>query len=152
MADSEAEADIPPIPGPVDTGSASSPPLYPPTKRLRSLVWEFFGYPKQPDGSVRDDGEPTCKLCNRKVIARSANTSNMIGHLRDRHKKEYATLKSKQVTNTDHCNLSCCCLIMFHSLVNGIIIVRRRRIHSTTNSCLVCVGKGRYTTHRHVVL
>ena len=77
--------------------SPSSPPLYPPVKRLRSLVWEFFGYPKQLDGSIKDDGEPSCKLCNRKVVARSANTSNMMSHLREWHKKEYAPLKSKQV-------------------------------------------------------
>ena len=45
MADSEPEADLPA--GPVDPMSPTSPPLYPPAKRLRSFVWEFFGYPKQ---------------------------------------------------------------------------------------------------------
>ena len=64
MADSEPEADLPAAAGPVDP--VSSPLLYPPAKRLRSFVWEFFGYPKNPDGSIKDDREPTCKLFKRK--------------------------------------------------------------------------------------
>lgn len=73
----------------------STPILYPPAKRLRSLVWEYFGYPKKADGSIQDDGEPTCKLCGKKVKARTANTSNLKAHLRDWHKPEHAQLKSK---------------------------------------------------------
>ena len=95
MADSEPETDLPV--GPVDPMSPTSPPLYPSAKRLCSFVWEFFGYPKQLDGSIKDDGEPTCKLCNRKLVARSVNTSNMMSHLHEWHKKEYAQLKSKKV-------------------------------------------------------
>lgn len=95
MADFEPEADLPA--GPVDPVCPTSPPLYPPAKRLRSFVWEFFSYPKQPDGSIKDDREPTYKLCNKKVVARLANTSNMTSHLREWHKKEYAQLKSNQV-------------------------------------------------------
>ena len=78
-----------------DANEPDSTVLHPPAKRLRSLVWEHFGYPKQADGSIRDDGEPTCKLCGKKVKARSANTSNLKAHLRDHHKPEYAQLKSK---------------------------------------------------------
>ena len=73
----------------------SPPLLHPPSKRLRSHVWEYFGYPKQADGSIKDDGEPTCKLCGKKVKAKTANTSNLRTHLMDWHKPEYAQMKSK---------------------------------------------------------
>jgi len=93
--ESEPEEDLPAAAGPVDP--VPSPLLYPLAKRLQSFVWEFFGYPKNLDGSIKDGGEPTCKLCKRKVVARSANTSNLTSHLCKWHKQEYAQFKSKQV-------------------------------------------------------
>ena len=85
MRESMADANKPP----------DSPQLYPPAKRLRSLVWDFFGDPKQADGYIEEDGEQTCKLCGKKVNARTANTSNLSSHLREWHKPEYAQFKSK---------------------------------------------------------
>ena len=126
MADSEPEADLPAAAGLVDP--VSSPLLYPPAKQLWSFVWEFFGYPKNPDGSIKDGGEPTCKLCKRKVVARSANTSNLTSHLRECHKQEYAQLMSKQVRwiiiNPTVAALRC----FIHS--KSIVIVVVRHFHS----------------------
>ena len=33
-------------------------PLFRPPKRTRSAVWEFFGYPKDEDGKILEDGMP----------------------------------------------------------------------------------------------
>ena len=120
MADSEP--DLPAAAGPVDP--VPSPLLYPPAKRLRSFVWEFFGYSKNPDGSIKDGREPTCKLCKRKVVARSANTSNLTSHLRECHKQEYAQLKSKQV-RWIIINRSVAALRCFIHSKSIVIVVRR---------------------------
>ncbi|XP_072552290.1 uncharacterized protein [Salminus brasiliensis] len=59
--------------------------LCPPSKQVRSFVWEYFGYPKNPDGTVNVDGRPVCKTCFRKVSSQGGNTTNMLKHLEDKH-------------------------------------------------------------------
>ena len=59
--------------------------LFPPKKRLRSAVWEHFGYKKDAQGLVKDDGYPICKTCRRSVSAKGSNTSNLRQHLFDHH-------------------------------------------------------------------
>lgn len=41
--------------------------LFPPTKRLKSPVWQFFGFPKNDLGVIEDDGDPICRSCRKKV-------------------------------------------------------------------------------------
>lgn len=67
-------------------------PLFLPPKRLKSAVWEHFGYLKDPGGTITVDGYPVCRMCRKKVSARSGNTSNMMHHLRDHHPKEFAKM------------------------------------------------------------
>ncbi|XP_022533222.2 uncharacterized protein LOC103043043 isoform X3 [Astyanax mexicanus] len=59
--------------------------LCPPSKQVRSFVWEYFGYPKNPDGTINVDGRPVCKTCFRKVSSQGGNTTNMLKHLEDKH-------------------------------------------------------------------
>ncbi|XP_039511670.1 zinc finger BED domain-containing protein 4 isoform X2 [Pimephales promelas] len=70
-------------------------PLFLPPKRLKSVVWEYFGYLKDPGGTILVDGYPVCRMCRKKVSARAGNTSNMMHHLRDHHPKEFAKLNRK---------------------------------------------------------
>ncbi|XP_077055327.1 zinc finger BED domain-containing protein 4 isoform X1 [Siphateles boraxobius] len=70
-------------------------PLFLPPKRLKSAVWEYFGYLKDPGGTIIVDGYPVCRMCRKKVSARAGNTSNMMHHLRDHHPKEFAKMNRK---------------------------------------------------------
>ena len=42
-----------------------------------SEVWQYFGLLKGPNGQAIDDGSAYCKLCRKKVLAKSGNTSNL---------------------------------------------------------------------------
>ncbi|KAL7863945.1 hypothetical protein AOLI_G00153650 [Acnodon oligacanthus] len=66
-------------------GGSEPAELCPPSKQVRSFVWEYFGYPKNPDGTVNVDGRPVCKTCFRKVSSQGGNTTNMLKHLEDKH-------------------------------------------------------------------
>ncbi|XP_066578265.1 GTPase IMAP family member 8 [Amia ocellicauda] len=59
--------------------------LFPPARRINSAVWAYFGYVKNDQGTVVEDGKPVCKLCRIQVSAISGNTSNMFAHLRVHH-------------------------------------------------------------------
>lgn len=59
--------------------------LYPPSARVRSEVWKYFGYKKDAEGMVVEDGFPICKKCGREIAAKHGNTSNMFTHLRRNH-------------------------------------------------------------------
>ncbi|XP_016129110.1 zinc finger BED domain-containing protein 1 isoform X1 [Sinocyclocheilus grahami] len=78
-----------------NTEMSEPEPLFLPPKRLKSAVWEYFGYLKDPGGTINADGYPVCRLCRKKVSARTGNTSNMAHHLRDHHPKEFAKMKRK---------------------------------------------------------
>ncbi|MBN3300633.1 ZBED1 protein, partial [Amia calva] len=54
-------------------------------KKLKSAVWEYFGYPKNERGVVLEDGYPVCKKCGRRVAANGGNTSNIFSHIREHH-------------------------------------------------------------------
>ncbi|XP_034540402.1 zinc finger BED domain-containing protein 1-like [Notolabrus celidotus] len=72
---------------------SSNEVLYPPKKRLKSAVWEHFGFHKNDQGVIQDDGAPVCKTCRKKVMAKGSNTSNLIQHLRDHHPRLHALIK-----------------------------------------------------------
>ena len=61
--------------------------------RLKSSVWEHFGYTKNDQGIVQEDGYPICKACRKKVAAKGSNTSNLLQHLRDHHPAIHAQVK-----------------------------------------------------------
>lgn len=74
----------------LDTGTSD---LHPPTRKVKSAVWKFFGYPRDTAGLVLSDGFPICKLCQKKVSAKGGNTTNMFTHLRDYHRTTYNEIK-----------------------------------------------------------
>uniref|UniRef100_A0A8C2A897 Zinc finger BED domain-containing protein 1-like n=1 Tax=Cyprinus carpio TaxID=7962 RepID=A0A8C2A897_CYPCA len=78
-----------------NTEMSEPEPLFLPPKRLKSAVWEYFGYLKDPGGTINADGYPVCRMCRKKVSARTGNTSNMAHHLRDHHPKEFAKMNRK---------------------------------------------------------
>lgn len=70
-----------------------APVLFPPTHRVKSAVWEYFGYLKDAEGMVVCDGFPICKLCYLNVAAKGGNTTNMFKHLKDHHKSIYDEIR-----------------------------------------------------------
>lgn len=66
------------------------PSLYPPAKKVKSEVWKYFGYRKNAQGSIVEDGFPICKECGKEVAAKRGNTSNMFTHLRHNHLLEFS--------------------------------------------------------------
>ena len=50
-------------------------------KKTTSAVWEYFGFQANQKGEPVNTDEAICKLCNKKVIARDGNTSNLRTHL-----------------------------------------------------------------------
>ncbi|XP_035377165.1 uncharacterized protein LOC113592278 isoform X1 [Electrophorus electricus] len=75
-------------------GENESSNLHPPTRKVKSAVWKYFGYPRDTEGSVKCDGFPICKLCQKKVSAKGGNTTNMFTHLRDYHRTTYDEIKA----------------------------------------------------------
>lgn len=70
---------------------ASSPPdLFPPQDLLEP-VWEHFGYPRDADGNVKADGQPTCKLCRKKVPGEGSQF--LYRHLWKKHNPVYDEIK-----------------------------------------------------------
>lgn len=69
--------------------------LHPPVKRRNSPVWRYFGFIKNPEGDLKEDGFPLCKMCHRRVAAKDGTTSNMLNHLRRHHQAEYEEVKVK---------------------------------------------------------
>ncbi|XP_011408230.1 PREDICTED: zinc finger BED domain-containing protein 1-like [Amphimedon queenslandica] len=71
----------------------------------KSEVWKFFGLRKDAEGMAIDDGTVFCKSCNRAVVARNGNTSNLRAHLKNNHKSLYNQLgqgsSGKQVAVTE---------------------------------------------------
>ncbi len=52
----------------------SSETLFPPKKRLKSAVLDCFGYTKNDQGIIEDDGSPICKTCRKKFASKGLNT------------------------------------------------------------------------------
>ncbi len=71
----------------------SSETLFPPKKRLKSAVLDCFGYTKNDQGIIEDDGSPICKTCRKKFASKGLNTSNLRQHLRDHHLALHSQVK-----------------------------------------------------------
>ncbi len=64
----------------------------------KSEVWQYFGLAKGPDGKAVNDGAVYCKLCAKKVTAKSGNTSNLKAHLKNNHKTIHCQLQKPSAT------------------------------------------------------
>lgn len=63
-------------------------------------LWDHFGYPKNPQGEVEEDGAPVCKICLQKLTtsSRGANlTTSMLRHLRRNHQSVYEEVQVKSL-------------------------------------------------------
>ncbi|XP_062377667.1 uncharacterized protein LOC134066362 isoform X2 [Sardina pilchardus] len=67
--------------------------IFRPTNR-KSAVWAFFGLKKDANGQLH--GLPICNTCKSEIKAKGGNTTNLMNHLRDKHKQLYRQLKLKQ--------------------------------------------------------
>lgn len=67
-------------------------PLFPPPKRLKSAVWEYFGYLKDTRGTINVDGYPNAKYVGKKVSAQMGNTSNLKFPLQEHHPTELSEM------------------------------------------------------------
>lgn len=69
--------------------------LHLPTADALSPVWKYFGYRRNADKSLACDGNPLCRLCQMKVMAKGGGTTNMLMHLRAYHLDVYKEVKVK---------------------------------------------------------
>nr|XP_017213371.1 zinc finger BED domain-containing protein 1-like [Danio rerio] len=76
------------------------PTIYPPSKRVKSEVWKYFGFQKNAEGLLIEDGFPLCKTCGRKVAAKHGNTSNMFAHIRDNYPLQFREIKSGHASSS----------------------------------------------------
>ena len=65
-------------------------------KNTTSLVWKYFGFIANEDGTPSDSDLPRCRLCHKGVSAKWSNTSNLISHLKLHHGNEYREVKRAQ--------------------------------------------------------
>lgn len=58
-----------------------------------SKLWEHFGYLRNADGTLNEDGAPACKICGVKVTWVGESTCNMMKHLQENHEEVHAELQ-----------------------------------------------------------
>ena len=66
-------------------------------KRLKSVVWKYFGIERSSNGTVQKDSRVICKLCSEKV-AHSGRTTNLKNHLQTNHRAQYEELYGSEDT------------------------------------------------------
>ena len=59
----------------------------------KSIVWDYFGLRKDPEGKPIDDGHVVCCSCLRLVVVKHGNTSNLVAHLRVNHSRIHSELQ-----------------------------------------------------------
>ena len=62
----------------------------------KSDIWNFFGLRSDAEGKVIDDETAFCKICNRAIVARNGNTSNLRLHLKTIIKKSVANWANRE--------------------------------------------------------
>ena len=62
-------------------------------KNTTLMVWKYFGFVANEDGTPSDSDTPRCRLCHKGVSANWANTSNLLSHLQLHHGNEYQEIK-----------------------------------------------------------
>lgn len=50
-----------------------------------SRLWDYFGYVRNADGALVEDGAPACKICGVKVTLEDGSMSSLIKHLQENH-------------------------------------------------------------------
>ena len=60
-------------------------------KNAKSIVWNYFGLKADGNGIVLKEHEnrPVCRMCNKSVLCKGGNTSNLFSHLRDHHPTQF---------------------------------------------------------------
>ena len=54
--------------------------IFPPSKRTKSEVWSYFGYFKNSEVQLVEDGAPVCRTCRRKVSAKRSKLHIQFDH------------------------------------------------------------------------
>ena len=69
-----------------------------PKKNTKSNAWLHFSLLATEDGKVIDNEQdrPVCRVCGKRVLAKSSNTTNLFQHLREHHPLVYAELGPKK--------------------------------------------------------
>ena len=59
----------------------------------KSPVWQYFGLAVDEHGKVKSEDQAVCRLCQRTVMAKGSNTSNLQSHLKNYHLLKFAEVK-----------------------------------------------------------
>ena len=73
----------------------------------KSPVWQYFGLAADDDGKVKSEDQAVCRLCQRIVMAKGSNTSNLQSHLKNHHPLKFAEIK--QVKSVENPTMSHSC-------------------------------------------
>ena len=65
-------------------------------KNTTLMVWKYFGFVANKDGTPSDSDTPRCRLCHKGVSAKWSNISNLTSHLKLHHGNEYHEIKRAQ--------------------------------------------------------
>ena len=60
---------------------------------IKSIVWDYFGLRKDPEGKPIDDGRVVCRSCLPLVVAKHGNTCNLVTHLWVNHSRIHSELQ-----------------------------------------------------------
>ena len=71
-----------------------------PKSHTKSAAWQYFGL-KSKDGKVIDDEQVFCKICNRGIMAKNGNTSNLMAYLCNNHKCAFSQIRTSPRPSTN---------------------------------------------------
>jgi len=59
-------------------------------------VWAYFGFRSDEDGKIIDETHVVCKICQRGIMSKGGNTSNLMSHLKSNHPLAYSKLENSR--------------------------------------------------------
>ena len=77
-------------------------------KNTKSSGWLYLSLLATQDGKVieNEQDRPACKVCGKRVLAKSSNTTNLFQHLREHHLTAYAELGPKKAVKREYSSSS----------------------------------------------
>ena len=71
-------------------------------KNAKSIVWNYFGLQGDKNGiALKEyDNRPVCRTCNKSVLCKGGNTSNLFSHLQDHHSTQFKKASKSKGTSS----------------------------------------------------
>ena len=69
-------------------------------KNTKLAVWKHFGFKANDEGKPKDEDTAICRHCQKTVVAKGGNTSNLLTHLRNHHPMKHADVRKENEGNS----------------------------------------------------